>query len=130
VTGNDHSHAHHDVRAAWLIELLTAALTDLSHAERVITAFADETPDGFIAWGMAEAEAAQARQSLLQAPSLQTTTPPVVDSSPSTDALHDLAAKTSRDLVRAAELATDSADQMACLQAALHAGRLRDHLRR
>ncbi|MFD0852796.1 hypothetical protein ACFQ07_11200, partial [Actinomadura adrarensis] len=121
MTSNDRSRAHHDVRTAWLLELLTAALDDLAHAERVITALADQTPDGFIAWGIAETEAAQARQSLIQAPSLKTaTTSAVTDSTPTADALHDLAAKTSRDLVRAAELATDPADQMACLQAALH----------
>ncbi|MFI0351006.1 hypothetical protein [Actinomadura sp. 9N407] len=121
---------HADVRGSWLVEILNTALDDLSHAERVITAFADQTPDGFIAWGMAEGEATQARQALLQAPSLRSpAASPVTDATATTDALYELASKTSRDLVRAAELAGDPADKMACLQAALHAGRLRDNLR-
>jgi hypothetical protein len=130
VPDTDDTHPHDDVRATWLTEILTAALNDLSHAERVLTAFADQTPDGFIAWGMAEAEAAQAHRYLLQAPSLQAgASSPVTDSSATQDSLHELAARTSRELVRAAELAGDPADKMACLQAALHAGRLRDTLR-
>ncbi|MDL4770731.1 hypothetical protein [Actinomadura xylanilytica] len=120
---------HEDVRGTWFAEILNETLNDLAYAERVITAFADRTPDGFIAWGMAEEHATQARQALTQAPILRGTSPQVTDATPTADALHDLAANAARNLVRAAELAGDPDDQLACLQAALHVGRLRDDLR-
>jgi hypothetical protein len=121
---------HQNVRHAWFTEILTTALNDLAHAERVITAYAAQQPDGFIAWGMAEGEAVQAHQALRQAPSLHTTPPTDhTEADASADALFHLATTVSQSLVRAAELAADPDDKMACLQAALHAGRLRDTLR-
>ena len=129
MTDHNDTRSHEDIKATWLSEILTETLDDLAHAKRVLSAFADQTRDGFIAWGMAEGEAIQAYQCLLRAPSLKADPPPVADSSATRDALHELAAKASRNLVRAAELAGDPADKMACLQAALHAGRLRDNLR-
>ena len=125
------THDHHqDVRHTWFTEILNTTLNDLAHAERVITAYAAQQPDGFIAWGMAEGEAVQAHQALRQAPSLRTPLPTdhtEVDAT--ADALFNLASKASQSLVRAAELAGDPDDKMACLQAALHASRLRDTLR-
>ena len=70
-----HEREHAQVRQTWFTELLTTALNDLAHAERVITAFAAQEPDGFIAWGMAEGEATQAHRALRQAPSLQAAAP-------------------------------------------------------
>ncbi|MGI5325068.1 hypothetical protein [Actinomadura nitritigenes] len=125
-----HDHEHAQVRQTWFTELLNTALNDLAHAERVITAFAAQEPDGFIAWGMAEGEATQAHRALRRAPSLQATASTDYDTANATaDALFDLASKVSQSLVRAAELAGDPDDKMACLQAALHAGRLREALR-
>ena len=125
------THDHHqDVRHTWFTEILNTTLNDLAHAERVITAYAAQQPDGFIAWGMAEGEAVQAHQALRQAPSLRTTLPTDHNEVDATaDALFNLASKASQSLVRAAELAGDPDDKMACLQAALHASRLRDTLR-
>jgi hypothetical protein len=121
---------HAQVRQTWFTELLTTSLNDLARAERVITAFAAQEPDGFIAWGMAEGEATQAHRALRQAPSLQAAAPADYDTAnATTDALFELASKVSTSLVRAAELAGDPDDKMACLQAALHAGRLREALR-
>jgi hypothetical protein len=125
-----HEHHHQDVRHTWFTEILTPALNDLAHAERVITAYAAQQPDGFIAWGMAEGEAVQAHQALRQAPSSQATPPTDhTELDATADALFHLATTISKNLVRAAELAADPDDKMACLQAALHAGRLRDTLR-
>ncbi|MFF0521531.1 hypothetical protein ACFYTC_22715 [Actinomadura nitritigenes] len=125
-----HEHEHAQVRQAWFTELLTAVLADLAHAERVITAFAAHEPDGCIAWGMAEGEATQAHRALRRAPSLHTTAATDHDTANATaDALYELATNATTSLVRAAELATDPDDKMACLQAALHAGRLRETLR-
>jgi hypothetical protein len=125
-----HEREHAQVRQTWFTELLNTALNDLAHAERVITAFAAQEPDGFIAWGMAEGEAAQAHRALRQAPSLQAAAPADLDTANATaDALFELASKVSKSLVRAAELASDPDDKMACLQAALHASRLREALR-
>jgi hypothetical protein len=125
-----HDHEHAQVRQTWFTELLNTALNDLAHAERVITAFAAQEPDGFIAWGMAEGEATQAHRALRQAPSLQAAAPTDHDTANATaDALFELASKVSKSLVRAAELASDPDDKMACLQAALHASRLREALR-
>lgn len=125
-----HEHQHDDVRHTWFTEILDNALNDLSHAERVITSYAAQQPDGFIAWGMAEGEAVQAHQALRQAPSLRAAPPADhIDLNSTADALFDLARNISQNLVRAAELAADPDDKMACLQAALHAGRLRDTLR-
>ncbi|MER6808091.1 hypothetical protein ABT299_02320 [Spirillospora sp. NPDC000708] len=125
-----HEREHAQVRQTWFTELLNTALNDLAHAERVITAFAAQQPDGFIAWGMAEGEATQAHRALRQAPSLQAAAPTDLDTANATAAaLFDLASKVSKSLVRAAELASDPDDKMACLQAALHAGRLREALR-
>ncbi|QKG20098.1 hypothetical protein [Actinomadura verrucosospora] len=125
-----HEPEHAQVRQTWFTELLNTALNDLAHAERVITAFAAQEPDGFIAWGMAEGEATQAHRALRQAPSLQAAAPADHDTSNATaDALFELAGKVCQSLVRAAELAADPDDKMACLQAALHAGRLREALR-
>ncbi|MEU9019366.1 hypothetical protein [Actinomadura sp. NPDC048394] len=125
-----HEREHAQVRQTWFTELLTTALKDLAHAERVITAFAAQEPDGFIAWGMAEGEATQAHRALRRAPSLQATAPTDHDTANATaDALFNLASKVSQSLVRAAELASDPDDKMACLQAALHAGLLREALR-
>ncbi|TDD84313.1 hypothetical protein [Actinomadura rubrisoli] len=125
-----HEREHQDVRRAWFNEILTTALNDLAHAEQVITCFASQEPDGFIAWGMAEGEATQAHQALRQAPSLQTSVPADYTATNVTaDALFDLARKISQSLVRAAELAGDPDDKLACLQAALHAGRLSEALR-
>ncbi|MFF0523496.1 hypothetical protein ACFYTC_32755 [Actinomadura nitritigenes] len=125
-----HEREHAQVRQTWFTELLNTALNDLAHAERVITAFAVQQPDGFIAWGMAEGEATQAHRALRQAPSLQAAAPTDLDTANATAAaLFDLASKVSKSLVRAAELASDPDDKMACLQAALHAGRLREALR-
>lgn len=127
MTNEDH---HQDVRHTWFTEILTTALNDLAHAERVITAYAAQQPDGFIAWGMAEGEAVQAHQALRQAPSLHTTPPTDhTEADATADALFHLATTVSQSLVRAAELTGDPDDKMACLQAALHAGRLRDTLR-
>jgi thioredoxin-like negative regulator of GroEL len=125
-----HEREHQDVRHGWFTEILSSALNDLAHAERVITAYAAQEPDGFIAWGMAEGEAVQAHQALRQAPSLHTATPTDYTTVNATaDALYELARKISQSLVRAAELASDPDDKMACLQAALHAGRLQETLR-
>ncbi|WP_433234823.1 hypothetical protein [Actinomadura nitritigenes] len=125
-----HEREHAQVRQTWFTGLLVTALNDLAHAERVITAFAAQEPDGFIAWGMAEGEATQAHRALRQAPSLQATAPTDHDTASATaDALFELASKVSQSLVRAAELASDPDDKMACLQAALHASRLREALR-
>lgn len=125
-----HERQHQDVRQGWFTELLNSALNNLAHAERVITAYAAQSPDGFIAWGMAEGEAVQAHQALRQAPSLRATLPDDHTGQNATaDTLFDLARKTSQSLVRAAELANDPDDKLACLQAALHAGRLGDALR-
>ncbi|WP_067466150.1 hypothetical protein [Actinomadura macra] len=125
-----HEREHHEVRQAWFTEILNNALNDLAHAERVITAYASQEPDGFIAWGMAEGEAVQAHQALRQAPSLRATVPADYTAVNATaDALFELARKILQSLVRAAELANDPDDKMACLQAAQHAGRLRDALR-
>ncbi|MEU8804047.1 hypothetical protein [Spirillospora sp. NPDC048819] len=125
-----HEHQHADVRHTWFTEILDNALNDLAHAERVLTSYAAQQPDGFIAWGMAEGEAVQAHQALRQAPSLRSAPPTGhTDLNSTADALFDLARKISQNLVRAAELAADPDDKMACLQAALHAGRLRDTLR-
>ncbi|MVZ99063.1 hypothetical protein F8568_001400 [Actinomadura sp. LD22] len=125
-----HEREHAQVRQTWFTELLATALNDLAHAERVITAFAAQQPDGYIAWGMAEGEATQAHRALRQAPSLQTAAPADQDTADATaDALFELAGKVSQSLVRAAELASHPDDKMACLQAALHAGRLREALR-
>ncbi|MBT2207729.1 hypothetical protein [Actinomadura sp. NEAU-AAG7] len=125
-----HEHDHEDVRRTWLTEILNSTLNDLAHTERVITAHAAQDPDGFITWGMAEGEAIQAHQALRQAPSLRATLPTDYDGvNAIADALFELASKISQNLVRAAELAGDPDDKMACLQAALHAGRLRDTLR-
>lgn len=125
-----HEHHHQDVRHTWFTEIINSALNDLSHAERVITSYAAQQPDGFIAWGMAEGEAVQAHQALRTAPSLRATPPTDhTELNATADALFSLASKVSQDLVRAAELAGDPDDKMACLQAALHAGRLRDALR-
>ncbi|KAB2388684.1 hypothetical protein [Actinomadura montaniterrae] len=124
-----HEREHAQVRQTWFTELLNTALNDLAHAERVITAFAAQEPYGFIAWGMAEGEATQAHRALRQAPSLQAAAPTDLDTANATaDALFELASKVSKSLVRAAELASDPDDKMACLQAALHAGRLREAL--
>ncbi|WP_131738845.1 hypothetical protein [Actinomadura roseirufa] len=119
-----------EVRHSWFTEIMNTALNDLAHAERVITSLAQQEPDGFIAWGMAEGEAVQAHRALRQAPSLQRA--PSAEGSGLTatvDALFELAAKSSQNLVRAAELAGDPDDKAACLRAALHAGRLREALR-
>lgn len=125
-----HEHEHEDVRRNWFSEILNTALNDLAHAERVITACAAQQPDGFIAWGMAEGEVIQAHHALRQAPSLHSTVPAGHAAENATaDALFELAGKVSQSLVRAAELASDPDDKMACLQAALHAGRLREALR-
>ncbi|MFA1551738.1 hypothetical protein [Actinomadura chokoriensis] len=125
-----HERQHDDVRHNWFTEILGNALNDLAHAERVITSYAAQQPDGFIAWGMAEGEAVQAHQALRQAPSLRAVPPADhTDLASTADALFDLARTISQNLVRAAELAADPDDKMACLQAALHAGRLRDTLR-
>lgn len=125
-----HERHHDDVRHTWFTEILTTALNDLAHAERVITSYAAQQPDGFIAWGMAEGEAVQAHQALRQAPALRATPPTDhTEANATADALFTLASKASQSLVRAAELAADPDDKMACLQAALHAGRLRDALR-
>ncbi|NKZ03316.1 hypothetical protein [Actinomadura latina] len=125
-----HERHHHDIRHNWFTEILNNALNDLAHAERVITSYATQQPDGFITWGMAEGEAVQAHQALRQAPSLHATLPDDhTEQNATADALFDLASKVSQSLVRAAELAGDPDDKMACLQAALHAGRLRDTLR-
>lgn len=125
-----HEHGHEDVRRNWLSEILHTALNDLAHAERVITSLAAHEPDGFIAWGMAEGEAIQAHRALKQAPCLKTAPPTTRSETDATaDALFELARRVTQHLVRAAELATDPDDKMACLQAALHAGRLRDALR-
>ncbi|MDL4813066.1 hypothetical protein [Actinomadura opuntiae] len=125
-----HDREHAQVRQTWFTELLTTALADLAHAERVITAFAAQEPDGFIAWGMAEGEAIQAHRALRQAPSLHAAAPTDHNTANATaDALFELASKVSQSLVRAAELASDPDDKMACLQAALHAARLREALR-
>jgi hypothetical protein len=125
-----HERHHDDVRHTWFTEILTSALNDLAHAERVITSYAAQQPDGFIAWGMAEGEAVQAHQALRQAPSLHATPPADhTEANATADALFNLASNASQSLVRAAELAADPDDKMACLQAALHAGRLRDTLR-
>lgn len=125
-----HERQHQDVRQTWFTEILNSALNDLAHAERVITSYTAQQPDGFITWGMAEGEAIQAHQALRQAPSLRAILPADHTAvNASADALFDLARKISQSLVRAAELAGDPDDKMACLQAALHAGRLRDALR-
>ncbi|TDC73849.1 hypothetical protein [Actinomadura sp. 7K507] len=125
-----HEREHDDVRRGWFTEILNSALHDLAHAEQVITSYAAQEPDGFIAWGMAEGEATQAHQALRQAPSLHTIAPTDYTAVNATaDALFELARKISQSLVRAAELASDPDDKMACLQAALHAGRLREALR-
>jgi hypothetical protein len=125
-----HDREHAQVRQTWFAEIVNTALTDLAHAERIITAFAAQEPDGFIAWGMAEGEATQAHRALRQAPSLSAAAPADHDTANATaDALFELASKVSKSLVRAAELADDPDDKMACLQAALHASRLREALR-
>ncbi|MFA1538031.1 hypothetical protein [Actinomadura monticuli] len=125
-----HEDQHQDVRHNWFTEILTTALNDLAHAERVITSYAAQQPDGFIAWGMAEGEAVQAHQALRQAPALHAAPPTDhTEANATADTLFNLATKAAQSLVRAAELAADPDDKMACLQAALHAGRLRDALR-
>ncbi|MEU5881200.1 hypothetical protein [Spirillospora sp. NPDC047279] len=112
---------------ARLVSLLEAAHTDLLTAEQIIAACAE---GGFISWGLAESEASEAVRALKYAPSL----PPSVDARtpaiPPDDLkiLHRLATSATQRLITAAALATDSDDRLACLQAALHAGRLSDAL--
>ncbi len=125
-----HDREHEEVRRTWFTEILNQALNDLAHAERVISSFADQGTNGFITWGMAEGEATQAHQALRRAPSLRSAAPSDHTAASATaDALFALAKKVSQDLVRASELASDPDDKLACLQAALHAGRLREALR-
>ncbi|MEV5830459.1 hypothetical protein AB0L25_33325 [Spirillospora sp. NPDC052242] len=125
-----HEREHEEVRHNWFSEIMTAALNDLAHTERVLTSFAAQEPNGFIAWGLAEGEAVQAHQALKQAPSLHAAVPSDHAAEDATaDALFALARKVTQNLVRAAELAADPDDKAACLQAALHASRLREALR-
>ncbi|GAA4238106.1 hypothetical protein GCM10022254_52690 [Actinomadura meridiana] len=125
-----HEREHEDVRRNWFAEILNSTLNDLAYAEQVITSYAAQEPDGFIAWGMAEGEAVQAHQALRRAPTLRTAITTGYDAVNATaDVLFALAGNISQSLVRAAELANDPDDKSACLQAALHSGRLRDALR-
>ncbi|GAA1574441.1 hypothetical protein GCM10009678_66440 [Actinomadura kijaniata] len=121
-----------------LAAILRNVHEDLAHAKTVITAVADRLPDGYIQLGLAEGEAADALAVLAMAPSLppststDDTTPPTTPTSlliRSLAALADTTDRVTRVLIIAAETADDPVDTMACLTAALHAGRLRDALR-
>ncbi|MEU5885192.1 hypothetical protein [Spirillospora sp. NPDC047279] len=133
MTDDLHSHQPEsaDHRQTDLVALLRTTYADLLTAERIITGFSDHAPGGFVSWGLAEGEASEAVRALRYAPSLQ----PPADPPPSTDppttikTLHELAASAAQALITAAELAIASDDRLACLQAALHAGRLATALR-
>lgn len=127
-----------------LAETLEAAHDDLRQAKALITAIADRVPDGYLKWGMAEGEAADALAALEPAPSLppsstastekaadilDLTSTPTSSLLERIDDLPTRADQISRSLLHSAEQADDPDDTLACLQAALHAGRLRDALR-
>ena len=126
--------AHQIEQADQLPVLLAAALVGLELADLTTEALTelcahDEVP-GYLT---AQAEVAEARDALVRAPSLDwpettlTHTPVTTDDVAASIAA--MALVLSRALVTAAERSTDPADRIACLQAALHTGRLHEALR-
>jgi hypothetical protein len=104
-----------------LAELTTQALTEQNHTE------------SFPAYATAQFEAAEARDALSRAPSLtRPNQPPQAGRATSTDIAASVAALAmllAQALTAAAERSTDVADKLACLDAALHVGRLHEALR-
>jgi hypothetical protein len=123
------------IRAAdQLPALLAAAFVGLELADLTTEALAEQDPDeGFPAYLTARVEAAEARDALSRAPSL--TWPAVrapqgrITVDDIVGSLATLAMLLAQALVTAAERSSDPADRIACLDAALHAGRLHEALR-
>jgi hypothetical protein len=121
-------------RADQLPLLLAAAYVGLELADLTTQALTEQNQtDGFAAYATAQFEAAEARDALSRAPSLTrpNVTPPAVrttspDIAASVAALAMVLAQT---LTAVAERSTDMADKLACLDAALHVGRLHEALR-
>jgi hypothetical protein len=106
---------------------LSVAYMDLARLEKLLRELADQEPDGFIKWGTAEGEASHARHALETAASR----PELLPDSATALAEDEIAPavdQIAQKLIDAADLAADPADKFACLQAALHVGRLRDAL--
>lgn len=114
--------------------LLDAALVGLELAGLTTQALTEqEHADALPAYVTAQYEAAEARDALTRAPSL--TRPPAP--TPAGQATHQdiagsvaaLAQVLTQALIAAAEQTTDTADKIACLDAAIHVGRLHEALR-
>lgn len=114
--------------------LLAAAYTGLELATSTTNALTDTCPDNEVpAYLTALNEAAQARDALAQAPSLvpidRALPEPPTTGQDVADQVAAMAMALAQALVAAAEHSTDQADKIACLQAALHTGRLHEALR-
>jgi hypothetical protein len=114
-------------------EMLTEMYRWLVQLERTIGALVDETEGAFIYWGFPQADAAEARDALRTAPSLADTvlmppnTEPIADAT--TESLTELTGDLHHDLITTSEKATDPADKLACLTAALFIGGLHESLK-
>jgi hypothetical protein len=114
--------------------LLSAAFVGLELADLTAQTLTEQTPAGsFPAYVTAQFEAAEARDALSRAPSL---TRPSVSPPTARATTQDIAASVAtlakvltQALIAAAETTTDPADKIACLDAALHVGRLHEALR-
>lgn len=121
-----------------IAELLEAAHRDLTHAASAISPLL-ASAEGYLTWGSAQCEATLARDAVHQAPSLPAETSvrescqSTTDSATATESLalrlRTMATTAERTLLRAADIADDANDTLACLTAALHCARLRDALR-
>ncbi|WP_433332976.1 hypothetical protein [Spirillospora sp. CA-294931] len=111
---------------------LGSASARLAQAARIIEKYANAEPTGFVRWGMALYEVQAARDALHQAPSLSqmpvAPQPVAVSEEWSRETLHALAGKIEHELVQAAEQLAGADDKLACLNASLHAARLRNAL--
>jgi hypothetical protein len=114
--------------------LLSAAFVGLELADLTAQTLTEQTPAGsFPAYVTAQFEAAEARDALSRAPSLTRTSasPPTTRATTQDIAasVATLAKVLTQALIAAAETTTDPADKIACLDAALHVGRLHEALR-
>ncbi|MFG2006170.1 hypothetical protein ACGFNU_44175 [Spirillospora sp. NPDC048911] len=123
-------------RQPQIADLLETAHRDLTQAVSAISPLL-ASAEGYLSWGSAQCEATLARDAVRRAPSLpaessvpqddQSTTSPATGSLAMR--LRSVATTTERTLLRAADIASDVDDTLACLTAALHCARLRDALR-
>jgi hypothetical protein len=133
--GNPFDHVTEQLhRADQLPMLLAAAYVGLELADLTTQALTEQNhTDGFSAYVTAQFEAAEARDALSRAPSLtRPNTPPPAGRTTSPDIAASVAALAmvlAQILTAAAERSTDVADKLACLNAALHVGRLHEALR-